>query len=447
MSIMNLEQRSVMTTAEEVTMKYPHFRLKIDLSKFFHDARRFCWIFIDGMKVQHIIHIQQHISRMFNIREPFHLLLNDIEYLPPTEDVRILKENETILVVPGSGINNEIIVETSNNSVYDKQSQIANVNTAMVVQNVSNDTLNNMQPTSINNATKDMTFYSVINDTMIDHSKGDTDSKTTDNNNSFEDCNIMDSIVSVAKRKRTRKRRPKNRSQFVASLLNGINEEYKQNEPTSKKPKIIDSYIIPSDKHIRFDTEDENHIAKQIVQEVSRNESYLSKASSSKDLSALLALGHSSTPLTFIKKLKNGVRAEGISNDETNQNLNKITENSEKDSCSKEINKKVQNKNFRMDLEKIPVMTRKPQFNDIISFRTLKMGTDYTPQVSNTIISEVIGFCPKSTNYTLRIIDGREEIQVPFGKFSLSEDEFENHPDGDTFILNYTQMIEPRLIS
>jgi len=37
---------------------------------------------------------------------------------------------------------------------------------------------------------------------------------------------------------------------------------------------------------------------------------------------------------------------------------------------------------------------------------------------------------------------------VPFGKFSLSEDEFESHPeDEDIFVLNHSQMIEPRLIS
>jgi len=94
---------SIMTTVEEVMC--PHFRLKVDLSKFFHDARRFCWIFIDGIKIQQIIHMKQHISKLFNIMEPFHFLLNDTEYLPPIEDVRILKENETILLVLYSILN------------------------------------------------------------------------------------------------------------------------------------------------------------------------------------------------------------------------------------------------------------------------------------------------------------------------------------------------------
>lgn len=97
---MRLDRRSATTTMEEVATNRPHFRLKVDLSKFFHDARRFCWIFVDGTKIKQVIHMKQHISKLFNIEEPFHLLLNDTEYLPPIEDVRILKENETILLVP-----------------------------------------------------------------------------------------------------------------------------------------------------------------------------------------------------------------------------------------------------------------------------------------------------------------------------------------------------------
>jgi len=83
----------------EAAPKYPHFRLKVDLSRFFHDARQYCWIFVDGTRVQRIDQIEQHIAKLFSILEPFHLLLNDTDYLPPTEDVRILEKNETILLV------------------------------------------------------------------------------------------------------------------------------------------------------------------------------------------------------------------------------------------------------------------------------------------------------------------------------------------------------------
>ncbi|XP_011686965.1 PREDICTED: uncharacterized protein LOC105449430 [Wasmannia auropunctata] len=445
----------VMISMEEVMMKRSQFRLKVDLSNFFHDARRSCWIFVDGTKIQQVRHMKQHISKLFNIAEPFHLLLNDTEYLPPIEDVRILKENETILVIPGSGINNEVpaIVETSNGSVDDRQIQSINIKTGKqetVSQDISNDTLNNTQPASINNTTRDMTFYSVISDTAADHSEGDTDSKTTDNNLT-EDCNMIDSIVSIAKRKRVRKRKPRNRSRLIVSPPDII-EENGLKEPKLKKPKIIDSYIVPCGKHIRFcNMEDENNIAKQIVQEISRNESCLSKASSSRDLSTLLALGQSSTPITFVnKRLRNEVKTENALNNEIGgKNLNKNMEDStEKNVSSEKSKKEVQSyKNMQADLEKFPIMTRKPKAHDIIAFKTLKIGGDYTPQVSNSIFTEVVSSCTQSGNYTLRILHGREEIQVPIGKFSLSEDESESHPDGDTFVLNHSQMIEPRLIS
>ncbi|XP_012539698.2 uncharacterized protein LOC105838580 isoform X2 [Monomorium pharaonis] len=370
-----LDSRSTMTTVEEITMKRPHFRLKVDLSKFFQDARRFCWIFIDGTKIQQVIHMQEHISKLFNIAEPFHLLLNETEYLPPIEDIRILKENETILVVPGSGINKEvsIVVKTSSGFIHDEKTQTINNKAGkqeMVVQDISNDTFNNTQP--ISNITRDMTFYS-INDNTIDHSEEDTDSKT--DNNVTEDCNMTDSIASVGKRKRVRKRKAKNRSQIVSPCE--IIEENISKESKWKKPKIIDSYIIPSRKHIRFDNmENEKNIAKQIVQEVSRNESCLSKASSTRDLSTLLALGQSSTPLTFHnainKKLKNAIKMENILNDEIkSKNLNKIMEDStENKLCTKESKKEVRNyKSWHAELENVPVMTRKPQVNEIIAIK------------------------------------------------------------------------------
>jgi len=230
-----------------------------------------------------------------------------------------------------------------------------------------------------------MTFYSVNSDTVVDCSEGDTDSKAT-NNNLTEDCNMTDSIVSIAKRKRVRKRKPKNRSQFIVPL--DTIEKNITKELKSKKPKIIDSYIIPSGKHIRFDNIENDDIAKQ---EISKNESYLSKTSSSKDLSTLLALRQSSTPITFInKKLKNEVKTENVLNDEIrSKNLNKVIEDStEKNLCEKESKKEeVPNyKSFHVDLEKIPIMTRKPQINDIITFKvcilycTLKLTISFSKQ-------------------------------------------------------------------
>lgn len=214
-----------------------------------------------------------------------------------------------------------------------------------------------------------MTFYSVTSDIVVDHSGEDTESKTTDNNLT-EECNMIDSIVSGTKRKRVRKRKPRNQFQLIVSPVDTTKENVSK-ELKLKKPKIIDSYIIPSGKHIRFDNI-ENDISKQMVQETSRNESYSSKTSSSKDLSTLLALGQSSTPITFVnKKLKNEVETESmLSNEIRNKNLNKTKKDSiEKNLCSKESKKTENYKNIHAEVEKVPIMTRKPQINDVIAFR------------------------------------------------------------------------------
>lgn len=73
-----------------------NFRIKLDLCKY-NDVFRFCWIFIDSIRMADIKDIKGHIKRLFHINEPFDLFLNEVEYLPPNEDIRVLKENETVL--------------------------------------------------------------------------------------------------------------------------------------------------------------------------------------------------------------------------------------------------------------------------------------------------------------------------------------------------------------
>ncbi|EZA56304.1 hypothetical protein DMN91_009731 [Ooceraea biroi] len=437
----------------EGVVKHPYFRLKVDLSRFFHDARQYCWIFVDGAKVQRIAHIEQHIAKLFGIQGLFHLLLNDIDYLPPTEDARILEKNETILVVPGSGIDVDSTTESlsdvnvhsgsakakvCNGSMRDRRDvQSTNVTKALDALDVSNNTSCEMPAISTNNTTTDMMFYSVIDDT-----EADTDSKATD---LMEDCNnTKDSVASGTKRKRVRKRRQKNRSQehslFVLPAVTS-----KENKP--KKPKVIETCIIPPAKHIRFDdVGNENSIAKKIVQEVSKNDSHVSRDSLPSDLSALLALGKSSTPMFAKKKIKKEINVDSVLSNKTRNNNTSKTEvddaSIEKNASDMKDEKKGYYKNI--ELEKLPKMARKPQIKDIIAFKTLKIAADYTPQLSDFIVSEVIDFCVESENYTLRVLEGKEEIQVPLGKFSLSEDE--SICPAETFLLNHVQMKELRLI-
>ncbi|KAL0128325.1 hypothetical protein PUN28_003540 [Cardiocondyla obscurior] len=401
---------------------------------------------------------------MFSISEPFHLLLNNTEYLPPVEDVRVLKENETILVIPGSGLNNTVseVGEISNASSYngtDLSSPKTQKITQKTFESISKDKFKNTiditRPSSMN-TTRDMTFYSVINDTINDTintegtSEDDTESKTTENN-LIEDCDVtQESNASSAKRKRVRKRKPKNKSQSI--MLHNETEETEgviTKEPSSKKPKIINSFTIPSGKHIRFNnTEDENKLAKEIVQEISGNESYLNKISSL-GLSTLLALRHSSTPKTFVKKCKNGIETENSKTETLTEDLENNTEKIVLNNIRREMPPQKGNslESLETDLESLPIMTRKPEINDIIAFKILKLGGDYTPQISKYIITKVIKVdaAVNPFMYTLIILRGKEEVNLPSGKFSISDDS-EYCSDVATLKLDYSEMRDIRLI-
>lgn len=104
----------------------------------------------------------------------------------------------------------------------------------------------------------------------------------------------------------------------------------------------------------------------------------------------------------------------------------------------------------------------------------LKIGSDFTPQVSNFIVAEVVSFSPEKSLYIFKVLrmwfyiinvslrytyiffinynltflctEGLSEVQVPIGKFNCM-DESEESVMNDTIKLNYAQIMKPRLIS
>ncbi|XP_032675182.1 uncharacterized protein LOC116845991 [Odontomachus brunneus] len=488
---------------KDITMPRSYYRLKVNLSKFFHDVRRVCWIFIDLTKIQHIIHVQQHISKIFGINEPFHLLLNDTEYLPPMEDVRILLENETIKVVPGSGIHNESATlsslsnidnykhfsktKTCNGSVHNKIAQASDVKidkprliNSCSRLDISNNATNgsdlamsfdntaNGAELLMGNNTADIMFTTAIDDT-----ERNINSKVIDYSNLTEPSDTTDSST---KRKRIRKRKSKNNHHQKDQIDSEqdsrleISSSDTKEEDKSKKPRIVDDYIIPTRKHIRFnDIEEHNNVSGEIYEIFNNNvKSYMNKGTS-RNLSTLLALRQSSTPITFTKKVKDTNKVENSSTPIISaikeidmespteekakcvKNLKKINNDTsiEKNVCTKEDNKRTQfYKNLlNAELEDFPVMSRKPNVGDIIGFKTLRLSNDYTPQISNTIIGEILSFCADSANYIFKIIKGSEEIEAPSGKFSLLEEDESVCQGDDKISFNLSQIIEPRLIT
>ncbi|KAK1134125.1 hypothetical protein K0M31_011907, partial [Melipona bicolor] len=409
---------------------YQNFRIKLDF-KFYNDVRRrFCWIFIDCTKMLQIDDIKEHIKTLFGINDPFDLFLNENEYLPPKENIQVLKENEIILVSPRSHLSNnqfnnlplsiefspidankqelegsfaypeqieELISPLDKNSTQQKQSS-NNFPAVLSQQDLSTDTTNNFQ--------KDEEAFDTTASTEI----------------------VVDTLP---RKKRVRQRKKK------TSVDTQLTEE--------DKPKIANAIISNTIcKHIRFD----NVEGKIIV----NDEEIIcvappSQVDAAHKLENLLTLGKNATPLTFernrIKGQKETCKKEEKNNAEDTV-ANIVSKNINKNTASTERLKGV-NKFSDIDFETYKVMVVKPEIKDIIAFKMLKIGADYTPQMSNFIVAEVIFYCPERSLYKLKILR-LSEVQVPIGKFTITE-ETEEHVLNDTITLHHAQIIKPRLIS
>ncbi|XP_046830055.1 uncharacterized protein LOC124429176 [Vespa crabro] len=430
-----------------MNMARSDFRIKVDLSKYYHDIRRFCWIFVDGTKILQISDMKKHIKKLFNIREPYHLCLNNTEYLPPSEDARIIKENETIIVIPGSGLENEVessinflspIIQDNDNSENNgnktfNHKEVQTIEFSVMEVPTKDITIQSNGLSS--DSKQDVTFYSVENDT----DDNCTDYKTM-NSNIMEDCSFIEKETNSTKRKRVRHRKGKK------NISTSVKDSNDKNN-TTKKPKIVDSLVLSSGKHIRFDTTETNEIEmmQQFVIEPA--------------LSKLFSLRNSSTPLTFPnKKIKeeivnpqniSNVEVENIDipNEKTDETLNNTVK---KNTSGKEINHDVKNQSFSdVELEQYPIAQMYDvQNNDIIGFKMLRIGEDYSPHMSKIIVAQVMGLNQQTNVFTLKVIKGLDQIYngtIPSGKFSILEPET-NGIISNILNINYSHMMEPCFI-
>ncbi|XP_029038607.2 uncharacterized protein LOC114873959 [Osmia bicornis bicornis] len=420
----------------------PNFRVKLDLCKFYNDVRRYCWIFIDGTKMCNVSHMTEHIGKLLNIKEPFHLLLNKTEYLPPNEDIRIVKENETILVSPGSGLENEMEISTENTtqdmSSFMKEERNNSFQHKEIQTNCFSVNTTAVQTLSNEGAYKSQSEFSGFSTAC--YGKGDSEassvieSKTTDTA-LMEDFNT-ENLYPKRKRVRHRKKKTKEVEQSTPQ----------ENENKPAKPRIIDSCPVSFGKHIRFDNVDSKDVKEnKVIRTDTMNGCNVKQISPSHELANLLSLGKSSTPLTFSNtRVKEEPKVEHMSDVEPQVNASSENRNE-----SVAVNEKAQNGKkdwLDKDFLKCPILTRKPELLDVIAFKMLKIGSDYTPQISDFIVGEVIFRNPLNTVYTFKVLKGLSEVQIPLGKFTIIQDK-EERVMNDTFVVNYAQMMESRLIS
>ncbi|XP_026680591.1 uncharacterized protein LOC113468117 [Diaphorina citri] len=74
------------------------------------------------------------------------------------------------------------------------------------------------------------------------------------------------------------------------------------------------------------------------------------------------------------------------------------------------------------DLAKFPEV-KHPSENDVILFKVLKMDESYNPALSNYVCGEVKSVCKVSSQLSLLILLGAEELKPPQGKFSLDTED------------------------
>ena len=68
------------------------FRLKMDLSQFYHDERNLAYILVDP-KWDQVICLQEHVQKLFDVPE-VQFLTDDGIYIPPRESIDVIKSND-----------------------------------------------------------------------------------------------------------------------------------------------------------------------------------------------------------------------------------------------------------------------------------------------------------------------------------------------------------------
>lgn len=73
-----------------------NFRVKLNLSKFYQDARKLSFIYVDTSAINNVLQLHSKIANIFAISKPFYLSSENNVLFPLIEDIRIVQENDVI---------------------------------------------------------------------------------------------------------------------------------------------------------------------------------------------------------------------------------------------------------------------------------------------------------------------------------------------------------------
>ncbi|KAI4487914.1 hypothetical protein M0802_011733 [Mischocyttarus mexicanus] len=435
-----------------------NFRIKLDLSRYYQDIRQTCWIFIDSTKISSISDIKKHINKLFDISEPYYLCLNNNEYLPPFEDARIIKENETIIVLPGNDLENQVKLSTNivsrsfvqDNNISNKKENITSnhkeaettecsVKKVTTTVPMKEESLRETSDFKYDLSSIDGTFHSIINDTEDNFS---SDSKIMNNTITEDYSNNENEETFKGKRKRLRyRRRNRNKDKSICII------DKDDDEVETKKLKVTDSTVLSSGKHIRFNMNEinENLINQQSV------------AKEPPQLSKLFELRNTSTPIIFNnEKIKEEMKDispviisdtekdnTNVSNEKENETLNNDFNNISNNNCiTSQIISDIKAEQY------IPVTLEDIDNFHIIGFKMFTVGQDYVRELSEMVVAQVLSCNKVSQSLTLKIIKGLDQFyggNSPDEKSNTSEEETKKKSPIISN-LSFSKMIDPCLI-
>ncbi|GLV34121.1 hypothetical protein CBL_00050 [Carabus blaptoides fortunei] len=108
----------------------------------------------------------------------------------------------------------------------------------------------------------------------------------------------------------------------------------------------------------------------------------------------------------------------------------------------------------QIDLSKVhlkPLSNGQPVVGNVLLFQRLKLGNDYSPEISKTILAEVKEVSKDGNQLTLKVLDGHEEFEDPKGKFSCIPEEGKEEDTNNITLIESVQvdknsMIDAKLV-
>ncbi|CAH1396771.1 unnamed protein product [Nezara viridula] len=371
---------------------------------------RKCFIFINE-RWSKIKAVQDHIKNIFNIEEEINIYIGDV-LLPENETIKLIQPNDILIIrtIEGKkddkGSKKHKFCSNDDDWFAKSEKSPPNMKTSKFAPvSISVDPSEKL----LSDCLEELRFKK---EEIVKNCVQDNDSASTVN-----DSNEVEQSFGIPVKKRKRKHKKKSKL-LEPSIFQETN--------TNKSDLITFDSLDSSSKHIHFSDED------------NKEEMY---AHSSPKVNGNPVDEFRSS----LRNLANKPASQKIFSRKSETAVTTVPESEDFGTTTIEPTPVNTDENKP---ELIDSATFVPKVGDLISFKKIKLGNDYTPQQSNEIIGEVLTVEETAGSYfvVFTIKEGAEEFEDPSGKFSIEVDE--NKLEGDKIHvaeMKWNDVIEPCL--